>query len=562
MIISLLLLFVPTKKSKVDASPASMTLAGYLAGGSATIATGPLLLGLFGVIAVGGVIANWETIEQYGSNVWNDLTAKGLDPDSLVDEKNMTVKVTDDLIHSAATQVDTMPSKIAQNSSGWVFASKPVYELLKSYNKSASPLSGAFPNRFAAGSYKIAVAFDYVIKSFIDIPTRAFWFSADTIYGSTNNGKIHTFDNFPAINDKTVSGSIFHTFEVSYGVSWNLNRISLYAANSDATISNVRAAVYQDENALSGGYVNTSDTFGTVSANVSTRISNAQSVFAENEVITFDSRADVSAATLSDISNISDKTLDQEVEQTGFLSGIKSGINNLIGIISGFLEPIISAITAVPKAILNGLLGLLNNIYNGVLNMPDAMSNLWEDAGLIWSGMLDTLQNLDLAFPDTLTNIWTGILNGVSSIGNVLDNLWDWTLSLPGIISNSISDTLTWTLSLPSTIADSITSALTWAFVIPDGYIIARTTELDLSLSNKFTNVPDAKRFFSNYDGDMNEWPGLSANFSHYGIGTQKVVDNKSANYYSRQIKMWIGAMLYFLTLLFIIRKIADLLSK
>ena len=54
--------------------------------------------------------------------------------------------------------------------------------------------------------------------------------------------------------------------------------------------------------------------------------------------------------------------------------------------------------------------------------------------------------------------------------------------------------------------------------------------------------------------------PSKSLTEQFYDV--KKVVDNKSANYYSRQIKMWIGAMLYFLTLLFIIRKIADLLSK
>lgn len=112
--------------------------------------------------------------------------------------------------------------------------------------------------------------------------------------------------------------------------------------------------------------------------------------------------------------------------------------------------------------------------------------------------------------------------------------------------------------ALPGVIADGISIA----FAVPSlNDIQTGLNDVGNNFRLKFINWPVLH--FSDYQGDMREWPGLKAAFPHLGVHEEVfVVDPTAPNHYANKMKSWIGAMLYFLTALLIYRRAHEILKR
>lgn len=253
-------------------------------------------------------------------------------------------------------------------------------------------------------------------------------------------------------------------------------------------------------------------------------------------------------------------SIDQGFEgQTSILNTIWNGIKDIPNLI-----------TASSTAVLGGISSLSDNLLSGLGTFTDnitkANENLWEDAGAVWSGMTAAIDNVGTNISASMTAALTGIDELLSDLGSSLATIPDRVASststaLTGL-GDIVSDLSSTVSTIPGAISTSVTNAYSSTFAIPENYVKIRITAIQQILAPKLPKFPTREALFPSQFTDMGDWPGISADFSHYNIGEQMVVHNEAPNYYRRQIKVWISAILYFFTALFVIRRIAGVINK
>jgi len=255
-------------------------------------------------------------------------------------------------------------------------------------------------------------------------------------------------------------------------------------------------------------------------------------------------------------------------------------LDDFKNMILGWLGGVLSLLVAPLQWIGDSLAQLAENVRNGFLNVSNAMSNLWEDAGAVWTGLADTIvvgyEQAMAASTAVMTDlwqdaglVWTGLGNmivdgvdgAVGALSTATSTMWQGIDAGIGNLTDTWSNTWTKITSLPAEIATDVTEGTKMMFIPRVGYFDMQVATIQTALSSKVVNFDQFRSWLNTYTGDEMEWQGLYANFEHYGIGELKVVDNYSPNQYARQMKRWIGAMLYFMTALFIIRKANELIK-
>lgn len=151
-------------------------------------------------------------------------------------------------------------------------------------------------------------------------------------------------------------------------------------------------------------------------------------------------------------------------------------------------------------------------------------------------------------------------------IGNEFDemgqNLSDWF----GGVTSSLSD-----------LFDSVGSILDYLnpmsennflrilFIPSDGYFDAYVDDLKSMIDSK---IPIYQQTLDTWDSvktavqdNLNDWSGITADFSRYGIGEIVVIDPTFVNAIAPKLRFWIGAALYFMTFLFIVKRSSQLIG-
>lgn len=461
VILTVLLLFttvLPNKADKEADASISMTLAGIAAtvGGSAML---PYALGAAGVLAVGGVIKNWDVVKEYGEKVISRMGGYDAASGSYVQNPDGTATV----IYSPAMKlamaqaVDDMPVTIVKAGNLIPIGSfTGTGGVEKTVNISIDGMEG---NKFTIDSDFHIVGSTYIYYSVLNS-------SQQVVAGG--NQILHYLGEF---------GGKFR-YQTTLSTTVNLENVtkistSLYNPNLpfETRTANLSYAIGE---ITSNTVYNTSDTFGTAGDNVNARLLGMNATIADNQSVTYSADAELLNASIDDLASISDATLTETQTQTGILSQIWNGI--------------LRVITAINAASVSA---------SSAINTK--MNDLWEDAGAIWSGLADTATGIraditakmgalqdsmsggidnvrsginDMiaglnAGIDTMANNWAawgqltldGIDAGVGAITTGLTNTWtniktgitEGVGAITGSITTAMDDINTWITDFPTT---------------------------------------------------------------------------------------------------------------
>lgn len=464
IVLTVLLLFttvLPNKADKEADASISMTLAGIAAtvGGSAML---PYALGAAGILAVGGVIKNWDVVKDYGEKVIARMGGYDAASGSYVQNPDGTATV----IYSPAIKlamaqaVDSVPSSITVSNPTGGIVWQPV------------TFSGIYydPDIAVPAGSVVAFKFDYsIVDNNPNGDYTGLYISTNWTGGIAPNGPVIAnpglSGTYQAILTTPVSGNTTVTKVI---------RVRNTAVNITETITNAQYAVYNPQNTVTNTQVDTTDTFGTVADNVNARLLGMNAAIADGQAVTISADAELLNASIDDLASISNATLTETQTQTGILSQI--------------WKAILGSITAI------------NNVSTNITNSVNAkMDDLWEDAGAIWSGLADTATGIraditakmgalqdamsggidnvrsginDMiaglnAGIDTVSNnmaAWgqltlDGIDAGVGAITTGLTNTWtnintavtDGVGAITGSITNAMDDINTWITDFPTT---------------------------------------------------------------------------------------------------------------
>lgn len=451
MTVALVLALVFTftvKPKKADAFIGEMTLAGIAAtvGASAML---PYALGAAGILAVGGVIKNWDVVKDYGEKVIAKMGGYDAASGSYVQNPDGTATI----IYSPAMKlamaqsVDAMPEKIVVSIGG--FSS-----------------IGSYGTAFINPNYP-SVGYEQIVKApnlTINMAGHAgdyFYIKVETdVMGST-----------PSLSVQADGGGMsMQLFQL--GTGFAVFRGMNYAANNNTMVTYTS---YNPGYGIATGYYDatfsyswdnvpattteydTADTFGTVADNVNARLLGMNTVIADNQSITYSADAELLNASIDDLASISDATLSETQTQTGILSQIWNGIKNLTG-------TIVAASSAAASAI------------------NTKAQDLWDDAGAIWTGIADTatgikadmnakigslsdsmaggIDNIRTGINDMMANLRTGIDTvatnlaawgqltlegidaGVGAITSGLTSVWEKVAAIPAAIDTAATNTI------------------------------------------------------------------------------------------------------------------------
>ena len=235
------------------------------------------------------------------------------------------------------------------------------------------------------------------------------------------------------------------------------------------------------------------------------------------------------------------------------------------------------------SALIGGVWSVLVGGFNGIsawfgdlwtlINV--GLTNLGDWVGDILSSITayfpSLIQNLVLGFESLLnglSSIWQSVVNGFDSIATYLNHLLDKVrigfaeiaLAIAGVIS-ALSTLFAEVVSYLVDITNYLNPLsndfiLKLAFVPPEGVFENDFTDMKVAFMNKIPHFPDMPQFF---DRSIS-WK-VSIGGSVLPSVTFNVIDNFVLASYRDTIKNWIGAILLFMTGLWLFRKIPELLE-
>lgn len=97
------------------------------------------------------------------------------------------------------------------------------------------------------------------------------------------------------------------------------------------------------------------------------------------------------------------------------------------------------------------------------------------------------------------------------------------------------------------------------ALVPSDGYLQGKIDELKTNMDNKFVvygQIKDTVTSVRESHVDAQNWEGIKADFSNYGIGEIEIVNPEFIKLAGPKLKFWISGLIWFVTGLYVIRKI------
>lgn len=158
-----------------------------------------------------------------------------------------------------------------------------------------------------------------------------------------------------------------------------------------------------------------------------------------------------------------------------------------------------------------------------------------ESNGII-GGLLESIVNA----------ITGGISNIISFLTDKLSDLYDSIVSIVDYL-NPMSDSF----------------ILKIAFIPEQGYFQGKIEELTVKAEDSvglFSQLKDTLTAIVDAVNDVDEWEGVRVEMSSYGvggIGEVTIIDPRFINYASYKVKYWISGFIWFMLLLWLIKRIA-----
>ena len=104
------------------------------------------------------------------------------------------------------------------------------------------------------------------------------------------------------------------------------------------------------------------------------------------------------------------------------------------------------------------------------------------------------------------------------------------------------------------------------AFVPSDGYFSDYVDSFGDMINNKFAVIGQLKdtltAFGTAVSSNANSDFAITADLSRYGIGEQEIVSGVALRAYGEKMKFWIGGLLYFITAMWLFRRVTSLLGE
>lgn len=156
-------------------------------------------------------------------------------------------------------------------------------------------------------------------------------------------------------------------------------------------------------------------------------------------------------------------------------------------------------------------------------------------------------------------NLWSNISGGFKSVT-------DWF----GTLSNNIGGWFQTVFSDLGSVLDYLNPwsdkfILKVAFVPSQDFMDSYKSDFNSALTEKFAffyELSDSlQAMITAAQSNIDSWQGVSISLPQYGVGTIHVIDPQFANLAIPKIKFWIGGLMYFLTGMWIIRKVSNVLG-
>ena len=537
-------------------------------------------LGALATMVLGGVVANEYVTERFGQTILDLWLQKGNLREELINEAGQYI-ISQQAKQTIAEAVDTMPAQVIN----------PGLSQAVSFGNLYSPNLAQSAISFYPTDLYVTVANNFETGYYFSFNLTAQ--QAKLFAGKSFYVDIHYQDRFRqsqfTIRDGVTQYSGYYPFPSSTlgtGPKVKVDRIKVwasnYSTNNIAITLNDAMLMPRDYTIPTDAYAPVTPQFETVGKSVAERVTTINRYVADNTTVTVNEELDMLNANISDLTRLTNLTFDEEQKQTGMIFTIAAYINALPlkirdemsnlwedagAIWTGMQETMVSVNTSINSWVntswqdfrldfdnLNAMLAGLG----ATIALKIGEMDLWTDLGAIWDGIDLKMDSITNWFDDVLTGTLEGISQSIEDLLNWLNTILSGLLSNIKLTLDSIGEGLNSVgekiKNLGLTLTDAIKLALTYSFSLPEGWLANEMGQLQGMLLAKFPNLPSIDEMV-NYEGDMNQFNGFKANFNQYGVGVLTVVDQRVPNVMAEQVKLFIGGMFYFMVGLFFISK-------
>lgn len=219
--------------------------------------------------------------------------------------------------------------------------------------------------------------------------------------------------------------------------------------------------------------------------------------------------------------------------------------------------------------------GFFDSIFNFFSNLfsflTDMFRNVLSEIGKVSKAVLDGFGNLLATMAEWFTTIFGLLGNLLTKLGDWFTSLFDFLSNIIKAISDSFSDLISklsqWFLQLFEWINPlSENFILRIAFIPRDGYFDNYVTQFRTMVEIKlgaFTQFIDT--FNAVVDAIKNNtigWQGIVIDIPQFNIYNLEIINSQIINEYGNKLRFWIGGMMIFFTVAWLIRKISFIIAE
>jgi len=129
---------------------------------------------------------------------------------------------------------------------------------------------------------------------------------------------------------------------------------------------------------------------------------------------------------------------------------------------------------------------------------------------------------------------------------------------------SSINNNLSLVISYLNPLSENFFLKL--AFLPSQEYLSNYATQYRELFDSKFTVLSQIDDSISAFNqaiesASSGEWQGIKIDLTRYGAGELSIVSSEAINYYSQKIKFWLSAFMYFITALFVVKRVSTVLG-
>lgn len=543
-------------------------------------------LGALATMVLGGVVANEYVTERFGQTILDLWLQKGNLREELINEAGQYI-ISQQAKQTIAEAVDTMPAQVVNPGLSQAVSIGNLY----SPNLAQSAIQFYPTNLYVTVANNFETGYNFTFNL---TAQQAKLFARKSFYVD-----IHYQDRFAQNKFTIVDGvteysgfSSFPSGTLGTGSKVKVDRIRVWASNistNNIEISLNNAMLTPRNYTIpADAYAPVTPQFETVGKSVAERVTTINRYVADNTTVTVNEELDMLNANISDLTRLTNLTFDEEQKQTGMIYTIAAYINALPlkirdemsdlwedagAIWTGMQETLVSVNTSINSWVntswqdfrldfdnLNAMLAGLG----ATIALKIGEMDLWADLGAVWSGIDEGLDSIATSFNDALTGILEGVSQSFEDLLNWLRTILEGLLANIKLTLDNIGEGIDSVgekiKDFGLTLTDAIKLALTYAFSLPEGWLANEMDLLKGMLLVKFPNLPSIEKIVT-YEGDEDTFGGFTANFAQYGVGELVVVDERVPNALAKPVKLFIGGMFYFMVGLFYISKMYKFLD-